>query len=98
MLVALETGTHSPWASRAVVDAGHEVIVANARQLPLIYGVKHKSDVRDGEKLARVARMDARLLVPVQHRPREQQRDLSVVPCQATPRSGSSPILVVGSG
>jgi transposase len=60
MLVALETGTHSPWASRAVADAGHEVIVANARQLPLIYGAKHKSDVRDGEKLARVARMDVR--------------------------------------
>jgi transposase len=79
MLVALETGTHSPWASRAVAGAGHEVIVANARQLPLIYGVNHKSDARDGEKLARVARMDTRLLAPVQHRPREQQRDLSVV-------------------
>jgi transposase len=44
-LVALETGTHSPWASRAVAGAGHEVVVANARQLPLIYGVTHKSDV-----------------------------------------------------
>ena len=41
MLVALETGTHWFWASRAVADAGHEVIVANARQLPLIYGAKH---------------------------------------------------------
>lgn len=47
--------------------------------MPLVFGVKHKSDVRDGEKLARVARMDAGLLAPVQHRPREQQRDLSVV-------------------
>ena len=79
MLVALETGTHSPWASRAVSDAGHEVIVANARQLPLIYGAKHKSDARDPEKLARVARLDVRLLAPVEHRPREQQRDLSVI-------------------
>jgi transposase len=79
MLVALETGTHSPWASRAVADAGHEVVVANARQLPLIYGAKHKSDGRDGEKLARVARLDVRLLAPVTHRPREQQRDLSVI-------------------
>lgn len=79
MLVALETGTHSPWASRAVADAGHEVIVANARQLPLIYGARHKSDVRDGEKLARVARMDVRLLAPVQHRGREQQQALNAV-------------------
>jgi transposase len=54
MLVALETGTHSPWASRAVTNAGHEVIVANVRPLQLINGAKHKSDVRDGEKLARV--------------------------------------------
>jgi len=79
MLVTLETGTHSPWASRAVADVGHEVIVANARQLPLIYGAKHKSDARDPEKLARVARLDVRLLAPVQHRSREQQRDLSVI-------------------
>ena len=79
MLVALETGTHSPWASRAVAEAGHEVIVANARQLPLIFGAKHKSDARDPEKLARVARLDVRLLSPVQHRAREQQRDLSVI-------------------
>jgi transposase len=85
MLVALETGTHSPWASRAVADAGHEVIVANARQLPLIYGAKHKSDGRDGEKLARVARLDVRLLAPVQHRPREQQRDLSVIRSRHAP-------------
>jgi transposase len=79
MLVALETGTHSPWASRTVADAGHEVIVANARQLPLIYGAKHKSDTRDPEKLARVARMDVRLLAPVQHRPREQQQALNAI-------------------
>ncbi len=79
MLVALETGTHSPWASRTVTDAGHEVIVANARQLPLIYGAKHKSDPRDGEKLARVARMDVRLLAPVQHRSREQQQALNTI-------------------
>jgi transposase len=55
MLVALETGTHSPWASRVVTNAGHEVIVANARQVPLIFNTKHKSDMRDGEKLARMS-------------------------------------------
>lgn len=34
--VALEAGTHSPWASRHLASLGHEVIVANPRQLPLI--------------------------------------------------------------
>lgn len=42
-------------------DAGHEVIVANARQLPLVYAANYKNDVLDGEKLARVARTDVRL-------------------------------------
>ena len=36
-LIAIETGTHSPWASRLLAECGHEVIVANARQLRLIY-------------------------------------------------------------
>jgi len=31
--VALETGTHSPWVSRVIADCGHEVIVANSREL-----------------------------------------------------------------
>src|SRR5215470_756953 len=33
--VALETGTHSPWISRLLGELGHEVIVANARQVRL---------------------------------------------------------------
>ena len=29
MRVAIEAGTHSPWASRVLADLGHEVLVAN---------------------------------------------------------------------
>ena len=29
--IALETGTHSPWASRLLAQLGHEVIVAHAK-------------------------------------------------------------------
>jgi transposase len=29
-LIALETGTHSPWVSRLLTELGHEVIVAHA--------------------------------------------------------------------
>jgi transposase len=35
--VVLEVGTHSPWVSRLFTRLGHEVLVANARQLRLIY-------------------------------------------------------------
>ncbi len=35
--IALETGTHSPWVSRLLQKYGHDVIVANARQLRVIY-------------------------------------------------------------
>src|SRR5277367_3414387 len=32
-LIALETGTHSPWASRLLTELGHEVIVAHAQKV-----------------------------------------------------------------
>ena len=34
--IALETGMHSPWVSRARSELGHEVIVAHARNVRLI--------------------------------------------------------------
>ncbi len=34
--IAIEVGTHSPWISRLLKSFGHEVIVANARQVKLI--------------------------------------------------------------
>ena len=37
MRVAIETGTHSPWVSQLLEECGHEVLVANARKLRLIY-------------------------------------------------------------
>jgi transposase len=37
MRIAIEAATHSPWASRVLEECGHEVLVANARKLRLIY-------------------------------------------------------------
>ena len=37
MLIAIEAGTHSPWVSRLLKRLGHDVLVANARKLGLIY-------------------------------------------------------------
>jgi transposase len=45
--VAIEAGTHSPWASRVLEGCGHEVLVANARKLRLIYSNKRKTDEVD---------------------------------------------------
>jgi transposase len=35
-LIALETGTHSPWVSRLLTELGHEVLVAHAQKVQLI--------------------------------------------------------------
>src|SRR5215211_6436828 len=47
MRIAIEAGTHSPWASRVLEGCGHEVLVANARKLRLIYANKRKTDEID---------------------------------------------------
>jgi transposase len=77
--IALETGTHSPWISRVLRGCGHEVIVANARQLRFIFAKHNKTDPSDAQDLARTARLDPRLLHPVQHRSREDQASLAVL-------------------
>ena len=77
--VVLEVGPHSPWISRLLADAGHEVVVANPRKLRLIYENDRKSDRADAEYLARVGRLDPALLAPVVHRGEEVQADLAVI-------------------
>lgn len=78
-LVALEVGTHSPWISRLLRECGHEVVVANPRKLRAIYENDNKSDRVDAEYLARIARLDPKLLSPVQHRGPQAQADMAVI-------------------
>lgn len=78
-LVALEVGTHSPWVSRVLAECGHDVVVANPRRLRMIYASDDKCDEIDAESLARVARVDPKLLAPVQHRGVQAQADLEVI-------------------
>jgi len=47
MRIAIEAGTHSPWATRVLEECGHEVLVANARKRRLIYSNKRKTDKVD---------------------------------------------------
>ncbi len=77
--VAMETGTHSPWVSRMLKREGCEVLVGNARKLRMIWKSARKSDRRDAEMLARVARYDRELLSPVQHRNEQAQADLAFI-------------------
>lgn len=78
-LVALEVGTHSGWVSRVLKELGHEVVVANARQIPLITRSLKKNDQNDAKALARLARADVALLSPVEHRGERAQAHLAVV-------------------
>jgi transposase len=77
--IALEAGGHSPWVSRQLEALGHEVIVANPRNVRLIGESTRKDDRLDARTLARLARIDPMLLSPVRHRGAEAQADLAVI-------------------
>ena len=79
MRIAIEAGTHSPWASRVLEECGHEVLVANARKLRLIYSNKRKTDEIDAENLARLARLDPKLLYPLKHRGESAQAHMALI-------------------
>jgi transposase len=79
MRIAIESGTHSPWASRVLEGCGHEILVANARKLRLIYSNKRKTDEVDAENLARLARLDPKLLYPLKHRGEESQAHMAII-------------------
>jgi transposase len=77
--IAMEVGTHSRWASQLLEKLGHEVLVANARKLRAIYTNPRKGDKADAETLARLARLDPKLLSPIHHRSPEAQADLTLI-------------------
>lgn len=77
--IALEAGQHSPWISRPLSESGHEVFVANARKSRLIHENDRKSDRVDAQYLARLARLDPRLLSPLKHRRIQTQQDLELL-------------------
>src|SRR6266705_3251085 len=82
-LIALETGTHSPWISRLLTELGQEVIVAHAQKVQLITKSNRKDDRHDARTLERLARIDPALLAPVQHRSAKAQIHLMVIRARA---------------
>ena len=66
--IAIEVGTHSPWANALLKSHGHEVFVANPRKMESIQKNRRKNDRVDARILARFVRADPELLYPIQHR------------------------------
>jgi transposase len=58
-------------------ECGHEVLVADPRKVRLIYTNKRKTDEIDAENLARLARLDPKLLYPLKHRAEDSQAHLA---------------------
>jgi transposase len=77
--VIVEAGTHSPWISRLFADLGCEIVVANPRRVQLIAQSTRKNDRADAETLARLGRIDPKLLTPVTHRSAQAQADLASI-------------------
>lgn len=60
-------------------ECGHEVLVANPRKLRLIYANRRKTDEIDAENLARLARLDPKLLYPLKHRGADGQAHMAII-------------------
>lgn len=77
--IILETGTHSRWSSALLKKLGHDVIVANARRLRMIFKNENKTDKVDAQMLARVGRYDVKLLSGITHRGDKAHQDLEII-------------------
>lgn len=75
----IEEGTHAHWVARTLTKMGLEVVVANPRQIPLIYKNRKKTDRVDARLLAQVGQFNIELLAPVEIRSEEIQRDLAMM-------------------
>jgi transposase len=93
MRIVLEVGGQSPWISRLLNELGHEVIVANARRVQLIGKSRQKGDASDAETLARLVRIDVRLLHPVKHRGKAEHEALAVIRARAAAVSARSQLV-----
>jgi transposase len=91
--IAIEVGTHSPWVSRLLSELGHEVVVANARQVKVISSSSRKTDKVDAEMLARLARADVKLLRPIRHRSEKAQADLMTIRIRAALVDGRTALI-----
>ena len=81
--IAIEAGAQSRWIAKTPGEFGHEVIVANPRQVQLISANHSKNDSNDAKLLAKLARVDPSLLSPLQHRGEKEQTTLLSIRARA---------------
>lgn len=78
--VVLEVGCHSGWMSRLILKVSDsDVLVADARRARKLMGSEEKDDNIDAEMLARIGRLDAKLLKPIVCRTEQTQCHMSVI-------------------
>lgn len=77
--IVLETGVHANWVARLAMSHGHEVIVAQARRLRVIYENPTKSDEIDAQMLAELGSTHPELLHPVKVRSETTQAHLALL-------------------
>jgi transposase len=77
---------------------GHEVIVANPRRTRLIAASSNKNDRIDAETLARLARVDPKMLFPIRHRGEQAQADLTVIRSRAALVEGRTRLINAARG
>ena len=83
----MEAGTHSIWISEQLQELGHEVIVANVREL---WAISHSDSTSDRcRKLGTIARLDPEILRPIAHRTVEVAGIPYVDPCTGPPRASA---------
>lgn len=81
--IAIEAGAQSRWIAKMLGEFGHEVFVANPRQVQLISANHSKNDSNDAKLLAKLARVDPDLLSPLQHRGEKEQTTLLSIRARA---------------
>jgi transposase len=77
--VVLEACGHVHWIARLASELGHEVVVANPREVRLISQSGRKNDRNDARTLARLGRADVELLRPVKLRGEDCRASRSIL-------------------
>ena len=81
--IVLEVGSQSRWITLQLRSYGHDVLMADPRQLKLISGSLFKNDKRDAEMLALLGTQTAHLIKTVEVREDKHQHALTMVRARA---------------
>jgi transposase len=84
MLIVIESGGHANWVARRLRAMGHEVIVADAKRLKLLWDTKSKDDNRDTFFMARIGARCPEFLCAVEPRSLESEQNRALLRLRAS--------------